>query len=1055
MTKRGRPPAPRSDAAGATIHIPLAENFVFQHEAVGRREHAPQIVGSTPQELRSQFIGRRLEIDELLLRLSRSRGGSFLITGYRGVGKTSFVNQVIHELRRDLKRRAANAAQKAEVALVDVHLSLARAVNPMGLMYHVIHGLHQRLDETGLLERLPAPLREALALAWQRTSLQIARTQSEGRESGLSLDGSSLLGLTLGLSARRNRSQQLELQYLAYDEHAAERDLIRIAQGLCVPFRRRRSRGERLRFWRRPEPLTQLKIVLVFDELDKLQVAADAHGSTPVDELISALKNLLTTSGICFIFVAGKDLEDRLALDVEAGDSIYESVFTYNRYLTVLWDDARALVEEHVLKASAGSAAVEGGAVAAAPNGWRLPHGLDHTIVYEDFQDFVAFHGRGIPRRALRLFHSFVRWNGARCIVEFHQRDYRRMRFFADLERLLRAKRDELLRSRDDYSLVAARDHARLGLYYLVDWILQQGDGSFTATEAIAATRRMSRKIAFVDRLAGPAVRALIALLERERYLSKAKDETGAIHAEVSGVPESRYQLAPERLVQLGGGDVVLRDDASLFPTPPHAALPRIANYEFERVIGSGGFGKVYMAVDSRSNREVAVKILRSDLALLPEARARFRRSVELFERLRGAEHPNIARVFELGETPGGELFHVTEFVAPSLTLRDALRSGPLDLATALGVARLAAAGYAFLHARGLIRLDVKSHNILVTPAGRVAVFDYLDIAEAASLAESIQTDGSIVGSPGYFAPEQILGKTLDARCDVYALGIVLFECLVGRLPYPSGASDLQRTATQAIGGSVPRLRDHVEVPDEVDELVAKAMAPFAAERFQSMQELLDAINRAGGDAAVLDLHRFTRKSQTIFAGESGSTDESTRFASEDASSSAKRTSSSEASVDTGTRYEATSSRAEVAAAVVPQPLAVDAPSAAESSGYLRVVQLSQDQSVVDEFDAPLLDRTVIGRSAECDVTLRSESVSRRHALIESGSTITATGPTWLVRDLGTANGTIVNGAVVRGATYLKTGDCIEIGEFAITVTLPGAPLPRAAIAREVAPTVS
>src|SRR5262249_16843335 len=158
--------------------------------------------------------------------------------------------------------------------------------------------------------------------------------------------------------------------------------------------------------------------VLVFDELDKLQDAADAADAASVDKLIAVLKNLLTTSGICFLFIAGKNLEERWQRDVGAGDSIYESVFSFNRYLPALWDDTHELVSVHV--AANGTRTPDGAKDGA---GWRLPAGYDQGFVFEDFRNFVAFHGRGIPRRSLRLFHSYVHWNGERCVLAFDRRE--------------------------------------------------------------------------------------------------------------------------------------------------------------------------------------------------------------------------------------------------------------------------------------------------------------------------------------------------------------------------------------------------------------------------------------------------------------------------------------------------------------------------------------------------------------------------------------------------------------------------------------------------------
>ena len=1014
---------PEFGACDHTIQIPLADDFVFVHEPL-RRGAIAGIAAEDDANRSRPLVGRRRELEELLLRLSRSRGGSFLITGYRGVGKTSFVNQVIHELRARLARSSASHGKSrdaVEDVLVDVHLSLARPTDAMGILFHVIHGLHQRLQETELLPRLPADVRSELEVAWQRTSYQIATSRTRSQETEGGIEGTPLFGLTPSLSLKDTRSDQLDLQYLAYDDRAAERDLIRITQRLACGFPARRTFSDRLRFWRRPANELRLKVVLVFDELDKLQEAADAKGATPVDELIAVLKNLLTTSGICFLFIAGKDLEERWQRDIGAGDSIYESVFSFNRYLPALWDDTHDLVKRQV-------AATDEAALTSA--GWRVPQGQDATFVFEDFRNFIAFHGRGIPRRSLRLLHGFVRWSGERCVLAFHRREYRRMRFFAGLEVLLREQRDRLLLVRDEATAPADRDHARLGLYYLVDWMLQQGDASFTATEAVEASRRMSRQIAFVERLAVPAVRELIELLVRKRYLEEP-ERTILPAVDQNAATEPRYRFTQERLRQLGGAEARATEEA--LPVAPAPKEESIGRFEPRGLIGVGGFGKVHRAIDPKSGREVAVKVLAADSARSPDVRARFLHEARLLERLNEPGHEGVVRYLEQGATKAGDLYLAMEFVEGT-PLRVLMQSRPLEVEEAIAIAAKAASAYGYVHGKGARRLDVKPGNVVVDQSGRVVVMDFgIAVVDGAHAGDGRPPaeKALFVGTPAYAAPEALAGKAIDTRADVYSLGVMLFEMVTGRRPYDEKGDDLSSLVSRILSGPPPRASAFKkDVPPAVDAIVARAMEPRPEDRYGSMQEFADAIAsitrevatgtilRAPGPVAPIDPLPLEPepKFETKFV----------EFA----------------RAGSPSPIMVSPSRSPGPIAPPPPPVPAPPPSLPSAGPSRSGIELSfrresQDGSTVEEsdFSVPVRDGLVIGRGGDCDVKLGTKAVSRRHAVIEAAEGADPQLGPFVVRDLGTANGTFVNGRGVRDPVELRVGDRIQIGDYDLLVS--------------------
>ncbi len=244
--------------AEKSFRIPLNSSFRFLHE---------------PQSSFTEdwFIGRREEIDELVRRLQYSDGGSFLITGYRGVGKTSFVNKALSILRQ-------------RVTLLDVHLNLARPMQPAELMHLIVRHLYDRLVEKDLYRKLSPEVQLSITLAYQRTSANVVRKLAQSSERGFEMGDFSLHGVKLPMmpkfSAKRSRSIDWETSFVAYDDKSAEHDIIGISRLLAtgIPARNGMIRGA----WQRlrnvePERIP-LKIVFVFDEMDKLTSIRRSRG---------------------------------------------------------------------------------------------------------------------------------------------------------------------------------------------------------------------------------------------------------------------------------------------------------------------------------------------------------------------------------------------------------------------------------------------------------------------------------------------------------------------------------------------------------------------------------------------------------------------------------------------------------------------------------------------------------------------------------------------------------------------------------------------------------
>ena len=279
--------------------------------------------------------------------------------------------------------------------------------------------------------------------------------------------------------------------------------------------------------------------------------------------------------------------------------------------------------------------------------------------------------------------------------------------------------------------------------------------------------------------------------------------------------------------------------------------------YRLRRLIAKGGMAEVWDAVDDILGRPVAVKILHPHLAADESFRERFRREAIAAARL---AHPNVVATFDTG-TDEGITFIVMELVEGS-TLRQILNeAGPMAPARVVPVGAQVADALHYAHRAGVVHRDVKPANILICPDGRVKVADF-GIAKAVeesepdrpSPSEALTGTGSIIGTAQYLAPEQVDGRAVDGRTDVYALGVVLYEMVCGRPPF-TGETDmavaLKHITTNPPAPGVVR----AGVPRPLEELVLRAMAKAPEHRYQSADELrlaLLAIDLRAGEATAV-----------------------------------------------------------------------------------------------------------------------------------------------------------------------------------------------------------
>ena len=260
-------------------------------------------------------------------------------------------------------------------------------------------------------------------------------------------------------------------------------------------------------------------------------------------------------------------------------------------------------------------------------------------------------------------------------------------------------------------------------------------------------------------------------------------------------------------------------------------------HYRILERIGKGGMATVYHADDRKSGRDVAIKFISPALAENEDFLKRFRREVKLVARL---DHPNVVPVYDYGEQEGYAYLVMPYLPVGSLT--DRMKQGSISLEEGGKLLDQVAAGLDFAHRHGIVHRDVKPSNILLDSQGNALLGDF---GLARSDESTLNLTGSaLIGTPAYIAPEQVKGELVDARCDQYALGVILFQLATGRLPFdaPTPMGLLLKHVSEPFPSARAR---NPQVPETVDRVIRRATAKEPAERFETVSEMNAALQAA------------------------------------------------------------------------------------------------------------------------------------------------------------------------------------------------------------------
>ncbi|HLZ46617.1 MAG TPA: serine/threonine-protein kinase [Gemmatimonadales bacterium] len=277
------------------------------------------------------------------------------------------------------------------------------------------------------------------------------------------------------------------------------------------------------------------------------------------------------------------------------------------------------------------------------------------------------------------------------------------------------------------------------------------------------------------------------------------------------------------------------------------------ARYQVMKKLGEGGMSYVYLAKEISSGATVAIKVLSPRLASDKSSVERLRREAGLAMRL---DHPNVCRILRLGESEDGLIYLVMPFLKGELLSDREVRGGPMDIVPAVTLLKQMCAGLHHAHELQIIHRDLKPENVMLVPddnggVERAVIMDFGLAKErrADPAIAKLTATGIILGTPEFMSPEQIRGKPLDARSDIYALGIVAFEMFTGKLPF-QGRNAQEMMIARLRSQAIPIRQYRPDVPEPVEKALTKALQTNPDDRFTTAIEFGDALTGGAAESS-------------------------------------------------------------------------------------------------------------------------------------------------------------------------------------------------------------
>lgn len=431
--------------------------------------------------------------------------------------------------------------------------------------------------------------------------------------------------------------------------------------------------------------------------------------------------------------------------------------------------------------------------------------------------------------------------------------------------------------------------------------------------------------------------------------------------------------------------------------------------YRVDELIGAGGMAAVYKGFDTRLERTVAVKVL-PQMTQTDEYIARFEREAKAMARL---VHPHIVAIHDFG-SQDGNLFLVMDYL-PGGTLENRLKGLPVPCPEAMRFLLPVVQALGYAHAQGVVHRDVKPANILMDADKRPVLTDF-------GIAKIVQGDttkpvtrtGVGLGTPDYMAPEQGLGREVDGRADIYSLGVIFYEMLTGQKPFAQGHG--MQVMMMHIMEPFPSPSACVgDLPQQVEAVLLKMVEKEAARRYQNMGELADALQGLLSLSAAAVVPEPLGEPRACPA-----CGQTVRPADRFCPACGRK-------LEEITHEKPRPAEQEKLASVLPPEPEQAAPAVPVSTPQAEwYLQVSIGTQPGRKF--PLQDQMIAGRSQSNPIWVNNNNASRRHAQIE------ASGDGFAIKDLGSTNGTWVNGERISGRVRLRENDTVIIGDTEFVV---------------------